>query len=394
MTRQLATIQKIKSIEPHPTADSLEIATVLGWQCVVKKDEFKIGDLCIYCEVDSVLPDRPEFEFLRKNKFRIKAMKIRGQLSMGIIFPMSILFNTQNKLQNMYIQDFGIGVEKGFIEFRYEDAKVETLYEGDDITGLLGIIKYDPPEAESGMGNSGGNFPSHLVPKTDEIRIQSCIEVLEELKGKPWFITQKMDGTSCSIIWNNGINVVCDGTNNSDQDKDQKIIRADIHRTEPIGLTVCTRNHIVKPDVPNFYWDMVKKYDLENKFKKFFPNMNIALQAEICGPGIQKNRIGLQEKELFIFNVYLINEKRYANFTEFMKICCDEFGLSTVPCIAEGDRFNWSLDGLTTVANRGKYLNGHQQEGIVVRPQIEMWSETLQGRLSFKVVSSEYLLKE
>ena len=79
--RNLASIQKISKLEPIPNADTIEKATVLGWELVVKKGEFKEGDLCVYCEIDSVLPERPEFEFLRTKKFRIKTIKFKGQIS-------------------------------------------------------------------------------------------------------------------------------------------------------------------------------------------------------------------------------------------------------------------------------------------------------------------------
>src|SRR6056297_1634516 len=91
MERKLATIAKIEEIKEHPDADALELAQIRAWQVVVKKDEFETGDLCVYCEIDSVMPDRPEFEFLRPRKFRIKTTKLRGKISQGIAFPMDIL---------------------------------------------------------------------------------------------------------------------------------------------------------------------------------------------------------------------------------------------------------------------------------------------------------------
>ena len=112
--RKLASIQKIVSLEPIKDADKIEKATVLGWELVVaKKDNFKVGDLVVYCEVDSILPDKPEFEFLRERKFRIKTIKLRGQVSQGICFPLSIL----------------------------PKAKYN---EGEDVTEVFGARKYDP----------------------------------------------------------------------------------------------------------------------------------------------------------------------------------------------------------------------------------------------------------
>jgi len=91
--RKLAHVEKIVSIQPIDGADRIEVATVLGWQVVVKKDEFKVGDLCIYIEIDSVLPEIEDFEFLRDKKFRIKTQKLRGQISQGLILPLDALNN-------------------------------------------------------------------------------------------------------------------------------------------------------------------------------------------------------------------------------------------------------------------------------------------------------------
>lgn len=170
--RKLATIQKIKDIYPIDGADSIDRATILGWNLVVKKGEFKSGDWCVYCEVDSLLPIREEFEFLRKscynprtNRFRIKTAKLRGQISQGIAFPLSIL----------------------------GDMNLTTLKEGDDVTDLLNIIKYEPPIPSELGGDVKGSFPS-FIPKTDEIRIQSVPSVLERHKGRRFVITEKVDG--------------------------------------------------------------------------------------------------------------------------------------------------------------------------------------------------------
>lgn len=96
--RKLAHIETIAEIKPIEGADKIELAYVLGWQCVVKKGEFKVGDKIIYVEVDSVMPERPEFEFLRDRKFKIKTIKLKGQVSMGLILPLSIL-NTIGKVE-------------------------------------------------------------------------------------------------------------------------------------------------------------------------------------------------------------------------------------------------------------------------------------------------------
>ena len=89
--RQLASIQKIKKLDPIPGADAIERTTVLGWQLVVKKSEFNEGDLCVYVEIDALLPNKPVFEFMKARGMRIRTIRLRGQISQGICFPLSIL---------------------------------------------------------------------------------------------------------------------------------------------------------------------------------------------------------------------------------------------------------------------------------------------------------------
>lgn len=91
--RKLATIREIKDIQPIEGADRIEVATVDGWQVVIKKGEFKVGDKIIYIEIDSIVPEREEFEFLRDRKFRVRTIKLRKQISQGLIMPLSILGN-------------------------------------------------------------------------------------------------------------------------------------------------------------------------------------------------------------------------------------------------------------------------------------------------------------
>jgi len=171
--RKLASIQRIKAIEPIPNADAIVKATVLGWQVVVKKDEFTVGDFCVYAEIDSVFPEKPEFEFLRNKHFRIRTVKMRGQISQGICFPLSIL-----------PQDIPIG-------------------EGYDVTEALGIVKYEPPIPSDLVGVVKGMFPS-FIPKTDETRVQVLQELLDEHQGKACYVTEKVDGTSATFYIRDG----------------------------------------------------------------------------------------------------------------------------------------------------------------------------------------------
>lgn len=110
--RHLASVQVIEDITPIEGKDRIVLAKVLGWRVIVQKADFNVGDKCVYCEVDSVLPEKPEFEFLRSKNFRIKTMKMAGVISQGICFPMSIL---------------------------PYDCSI-----GDDVTNVIGVKQYEP----------------------------------------------------------------------------------------------------------------------------------------------------------------------------------------------------------------------------------------------------------
>lgn len=175
--RNLASIQKITKLEPIDGADLIDKANVLGWECVVKKGEFNVGDLCVYFEVDSLLPEKPEFEFMRPKGFRVKTIKLRGQVAQGLCLPMSIL------PPGDYTED-------------------------QDVTELLGVEKYEKYVQISGSDNPRGNFPGFL-PKTDETRVQILQDLLDELQGIPFYVMEKLDGQSITVYHNNGEVGVC-----------------------------------------------------------------------------------------------------------------------------------------------------------------------------------------
>jgi ATP-dependent RNA circularization protein (DNA/RNA ligase family) len=152
-------------------------------------------------------------------------------------------------------------------------------------------------------------------------------------------------------------------------------------------LRVCTRNLELKENDKNSLWRLAKKYDLENKMID-----GEAFQAEIVGPGIQKNTRGEKQIDLYVFNYGNIYGRRYFGFDE-LKLFVDRIGLKMVPVIEVGDSFNYEIDELLELADSIKYDNGRQCEGIVVRPLKEMYSEVLKSRFSFKVISNNYAVK-
>lgn len=332
-----ATIQKIIGIEPIKGADRIELASILGWKCVVSKsDNFKVGDKVVFIEVDSVVPDRPEFEFMKDRNFRVRSMKLRGQLSQGLILSI------YPWLDNLYINpDYDcIGI---------------------DVSEFLGVTHYEKPIPAHLMGQIRGSFPTHLVPKTDEIRIQSEPDLIEEIKSKPVYITTKCDGTSATYVSHMG------------------------------EFYICSRNNIMKDNgenKTNVYVQMAHKYDLQPKMQAY--DHPLAIQGEICGPGIQGNPMGLKELQLFVFNIYDIDARKYLDYEDFVRKAKD-FDLQTVP-IDLIDVFldDFTLERYLELAT-GLYVGTkNQREGIVIRPMVETGSYVLRGRLSFKCLNNLY----
>lgn len=331
MERKLASVVKIKDVSPIQGADAIECVSVLGWKCVAKKGEFKVGDFAVYCEIDSLLPYTEWSKFLWKKgdegkpTYRLRTVKLRGQISQGLIIPLPVVPLT---LAN----------------------------EGADLTEMLGITKYEPPIPAQLAGKIKGSFPG-FIPKTDETRVQAVPEVLDEIRGKMVYITTKMDGTSGTFYFND-------------------------------EFGVCSRNLEFTDEGDNTYWKVAKKYDMRNKVSI----ARWAYQGEVCGPSIQKNRLGLKDHDLFIFNLYDIEKGKYHDY-ETMKTFCQHSGFKMVPVDYVGifDP-SWDIPKLLEMA-KGTYPGTNKpREGIVIRPVVETHSEVLKGRLSFKVINNDFLL--
>ena len=340
--RKLASIQYVHDITPIEGADKIELVHVLGWQVVCQKDQFHIGDKCVYFEVDSFLPIDEKFEFLRKNSykktdlmgegFRLKTIKLRGQISQGLVMPLDIL----------------------------PDGNYEV---GDEVTDILGVKKWAIEEFTSTAGTVIAEFPTHLFPKTDELRIQSYPELIDEFKKVDgYYITTKMDGSSVTMYNYEGHN------------------------------GVCSRNNELADDGKCAMWEYAHLHyifeHLENIGYK-----NIAIQGEWCGPGIQKNRLKLTKPEWYIFTIIDLNTKKRWGLDEIAAFCI-RYSLPMVPIEEVKNKFKYnSVDELIERA-KGLYESGNQKEGIVIRPSTPIWSNTINDWLSVKVLNNDYLLKE
>jgi RNA ligase (TIGR02306 family) len=348
--RKLASIQTVNAAEPIPNADAIEKLRVLGWWVVGKKGEFKPGDKLVYCEIDSLLPERPEFEFLRPNcyknavtdaagavlqpaGFRIKTIKLRGQVSQGICFPLSIL-------------PAGASTD--------EDA---------DVTEFLNIRKWEPPLPVGMGGRVKGTFPGFL-PKTDETRVQVLEKVIERHRGRTFYVTEKLDGTSFTAFIRGG------------------------------EFGVCSRNmHLDTTDEGNLLVRVAVNLKLEEKLRAFAAARGFepVIQGEVIGPGVQQNKYALPEITLRLFNVFDVSAYRFLDHAD-MLAATGEMGLEVVPqlgtlVLAHG------VDELVALSEGTSILNAKaQREGIVLRPLAEVEDEYL-GRLSFKAINPKFLLK-
>lgn len=338
--RKLVTIQKIADVQPIPDADRIEMVSVLGWQCVAKKGEFKKDDMCVYFEVDAYLPvTDARYEFLRASSyrnnevmgegFRIKTQKFRGQISQGLALPVSSFPELK-----------GSGVNE-------------------DVSEILGVVKWDMPEMESDVGTIIGDKP-YGIPTTDETRVQSIDELRQQLLGKRYYISTKMDGTSCTIYHKNG------------------------------DFGVCTRNNLLKNDGKSSMWNFMTNHGIDEKLSAY--GRNLIIQGEFCGHGIQKNRLRLKSAEWYVFNVIDADTMQLLDLDTMLTICKD-LNLTTVPIEEVGDCFDYTLPALLERA-RGKYPSGLDKEGIVIRPCVPEYCHILGKSLSFKVLNNDFLAKE
>lgn len=336
--RKLATIRKIAAIEPIEGADAIEVAVVDGWKVVVKKGEFQVNSLAVYLEIDSwvsndIAPflskgkEPREFEGVKGE--RLRTVKLRGQLSQGLLLPVTS----------------DICVKLGAV-----DADLE----GADVTEALGIIKWERPMNAQLAGMARGNFPA-LVPKTDQERIQNLTRSFAEYQLDTWSITEKLDGSSCTFYLD-----------------DEGVFH------------VCSRNLDLKEDEANSFWKVAHKFQIEDVMRRNFM-LGMAIQGEMIGEGIQGNQYKTQ-LDFYVYDMYNTQTGQYILPVQ-LKAACERLGLKHVPILAEStDIKEQSIQSILDFAEGKSLLNGSNREGVVFK------SNTVHDR-SFKSISNSWLLK-
>lgn len=343
--RKLASIRVISELKPIEGADFLQLAIVDGWQCVVRKGEFKVGQKVVYFEIDSWVPYLFAPFLMKDGKIRtfngvegdrIRTIKLRGQLSQGLVIPIPL------------------DVEKAGL-----------LAEGDDVTELLGVQKYERELPASLQGMAKGSFPS-FIRKTDQERIQNMKRNFEKWKEENvWFeVTTKLDGSSMTVYCKDGQTGVCS-------------------RNLELKVEENPDNTFVKTMIDRNIHTALKKYCESS-------NSNLALQGELMGPGIQGNREGFTSFKFFLYDIYDIDQQKYVDPVERMLIyvdLVDNFGMDIehVPVVnlMTLEQFD-SIEEVLSFAE-GESINNKVREGIVFKSE--------DGQISFKAISNTFLLK-
>lgn len=339
VTRKLATVRKIAAVDPIEGADNIVCATVDGWKLVTQKsNNFQPGDLVVYFEIDSFLPVNETFEWLRASSykkmgdeegFRLKTIKLRGQVSQGLILPL--------------------------IAFPYELIGA-THFDGQDLTEILGIKKYEKPISPELAGKIRGNFPTWLV-KTDQERVQNIFKYIQG-RDREYEATLKLDGSSMTVYSKSGY------------------------------VGVCSRNLDLE-DTDNTFWKVARSTGLIDALEK--AKADIAVQGELMGPGVQGNRENLKEHKFFVFDVYIIENGQYArpkNRAAILHVLSSLGAkIDEAPVVGVINTSDFvSVDDFLTYAERPS-LTHPTAEGVVFKSLED-------PRDSFKVISNRFLLKE
>lgn len=335
--RKLATIRQIDEINPIPGADAIEVASVGGWRVVVKKGEYQAGDLAIYCEVDSWIPHELA-PFLSKGQEprefngvpgeRLRTVRLRGQLSQGLLLPLDLLPADDN-----FNGDWTAG---------------------EDVTGLLGVQKYEPPVPAELAGLVKGPWPSQ-VQKTDQERIQNLTNEWPQLSGYVYEVTEKLEGSSMT---------------------------AGIVNDE---FVVCSRNLNLTETETNSLWQQARHYQIEERMREA-GMLNYVVQGEIIGEGIQGNHYAIRGQDFYVFDILDINTGRYLAPAERREVC-QRLGFKHVPVVHEAlDIQGMTMEQVLKMADGSSVLKVDRlREGLVFK--------RVDGAEHWKAVSNQYLLK-
>jgi hypothetical protein len=357
MMRKLAHIEKIEWLSPIKDRDKIELVGVSGWQCIVKKGEFNIGDKCCYIEIDSVMPETEQFEFLRSKKFRIKTMKMAGVISQGICFPLSILPEGDYELDQDVTEILGIKQYEETMDIeRNAPASSDSKKKYPKFLMKFSWFRKLVLPKKQAKG-----FPE-FISKTDETRIQNAPFYLQN--KNEWTATEKVDGQS--------------GTFFLRKEKGKGLFKKTTYE-----FGVCSRNLRIWNEDSSSYWTVAKKYNIKQVLLNNIGDKEfMAIQGECVAANVQGNKYKVTEPDLYVFNV--LNPNGRLGSTE-AKEWAEQNGLKFVPIIDEHYILPDSVKEVLEYAHGTSKLYDTLREGIVFRSK--------DGKQSFKAVDPLFLLK-
>ncbi|EGC29022.1 hypothetical protein DICPUDRAFT_43460 [Dictyostelium purpureum] len=371
--RPLAYFHQISNLEAIEGADIIEIATVLGWRVIVKKGLYKIGDSVVYVEIDSLLPSWPYFvsDGLDKKSFKIKTIKLRGQISQGYCIPVKELLNHPNKkVSPIYHSERFDEIIELKDETTGKTIPIELGYNLTEFIGIKKIEEYVPTIRTGPNKTKIYTFPS-FIKKTDQGRIQNLLHYFDTHKDKEFEVTEKLEGSSITVY----------------RYKDKN--------------GICSRNYQLEKVEPStdIHQAIIEDLDLINKLIE--SNLNIAIQGEIIGPKIQGNIYALKKHHYKIFDIYLIEKDRYATYDERIELL-QKLGLTMKDHGAPILFKSFSLNG-KTLKDILELADGFSQlkeskpkvlrEGLVFK-SLSTHNDVSPYVVSFKAISNQYLLKK
>lgn len=333
--RKIVQIKTIDKISPIENADAIEVASIGGWNVVVKKNEFKVNDAVLYFEVDSFLPaDVRAFAFLAEKSSRtvinplnnkevqghvLRTVRLRGQISQGLILPLSWGLNSDSTQEDV-----------------------------DAVCSVLGVFKYEPPIPANTRGKIIGKFPTHLIQKTDAERVQNLTDdFLQTLDPNEWVPSEKVDGTSATFIKEDGV------------------------------LRVCGRNWELDIAGDHLYAEVARQYNLSDILQD-----GDMVQGEIFGPGIQKNPLNMPHVQLLVFKAE-VSSATAQEFVDAHRV--PQLGF-VLPSTVE--------ESIAQAFDLKSTLNPNKQaEGIVWWHVNGKQFSELDYRANFKAINDKFLLK-
>jgi len=375
--RKLAHLEIIERITDIEGADKIVVAHVLGWECVIKKDEFKVGDKIIYIEVDSIVPDKPEYEFLKDRNFRVRTIKLRGQISQGLVIPLPKKYCLLEVGTDMTEE---LGIVKYLTPSEREEVKQQQREVEKSNKLKKFMLRYSFFRRLFLSKNAKSGFP-FWVQKTDEERIQNLHwnGFYNQFKDKNVYITEKIDYQS--VTFTGKMIPKFSG------------LLGQIFPFKKYQFVVCSRN-LTTNDKNSLYWRVARKYNIEQILCE---NPTLTIQGEQGNTNVQGNKYGTKEPRLWVFNI-IDHEKNYHYDWLEMYVFCKKYSLDIVPVLdAHWDSTRWygklSEVGSTVQEwvefSKGKSIYADiPREGIVVR-----CVENGKKIFSYKVINPEFLLK-